>query len=45
MIFETDYDATFANESDIEEQEKWKLINPLGKSLPGVPGRIMLCFC
>ena len=44
MIFESDYDTTLPSDSDIEEQEEWVLINHLGKSLPGVPGRIISCF-
>ena len=44
MIFESDYDTTLPNDSDIEEQEEWILINHLGKPLPGVPGRIISCF-
>ena len=44
MIFESDYDTTLPSDSDIEEQEEWVLINHLGKSLPGIPGRIISCF-
>lgn len=44
MIFESDYDTTLPSDGDIEEQEGWVLVNPLGKSLPGVPGRIISCF-
>ena len=44
MIFESDYDTTLPNDSDIEEQEEWVLINHHGESLPGVPGRIISCF-
>ena len=44
MIFESDYDTTLPNDTDIEEQEEWVLVDPVGKSLPGVPGRIMSCF-
>ena len=44
MILESDYDTTLPSDSDIEEQEEWVLINHLGKSLPGVPGRIISCF-
>ena len=44
MIFESDYDTTLPSDNDIEEQEKWVLINHLGESLPGAPGRIISCF-
>ena len=44
MIFESDYDTTLPSDGDIEEQEEWVLINNIGKSLPGVPGRIISCF-
>jgi hypothetical protein len=44
MIFESDYDTPLPSDSDIEEQEEWVLISHLGKSLPGVPGRIISCF-
>ena len=44
MIFESDYDTTLPSEGDIEEQEEWVLLNHLGESLPGVPGRIISCF-
>jgi hypothetical protein len=44
MIFESDYDTTFPSDGDIEEQEEWVVIDHLGKSLPGVPGRIISCF-
>ena len=44
MIFESDYDTTFPCDSDIEEQEECVLINDLGESLPGLPGRIISCF-
>ena len=44
MIFESDYDTTLPSDSDIEEQDEWILINDLGESLPGVPGRIISCF-